>query len=781
MSRLQRICPACSTIYAGGEKYCPTDKSKLEVHHPDGKAGRVGEVIDGKYRLDGLLGAGGMGEVYLAHQKSMNREVALKLLGRELAQSEGLVARFLREAEAMSRLAHPHVITVFDFGREPEPYLVMELLRGLPLTDLIRTEGALPVERALDIAGQLCEALDAVHDLGVIHRDVKPDNVFVLDTRGKRDFVKLLDFGIAKLDAPDAQSITGVDDLCGTPQYMSPEQAGGEPVGTWSDVYSLGVVLFELLTGVRPFRKVNASQILVAHLLEPPPTFAEVCPAADIPVAVEAVVMRALAKSRAVRPSSASELLRLLEDAAHGRSVSPPLSVARPSSSADAFADTVARRNPRAVELSAATVVAPRRHPPAPPTAPATPNQLSRAPDEGPAAPPTPRPPLRRVLLGGLAVVLAATSVLWASGALDRVSFPTRPVAAFDVATLPVFAGRAALVDLLKALGGSTPAAVFGKTSQGVVAAVPDLDRFRDYDTRPYLEQWGRRSKASGLEIGVRLLDGHLFAVWVRLPAEDGGLEAALANRFSEDALEDTEPDGTARYRWTEAGVTVELIDWADGPEVVVANADDWAEYRRRVAAVAFYEYQVAESRADFWTIPAKPGRALTISMEALQKLRPSEIAFGGAYLNVCHAYFDIGEAELARVKCLQAAKLTREGAVSGEAHYLLGLMDARAGDRQAALTHLREASRLLPPGTDNPVVDTLHLRIRGLSSLYDAEVVSAAYHEEHCFNERKLPHRSDRMATEFGFGSAAELKQKGLELGVDVQTLKGQFRCGGG
>ncbi len=282
----------------------------------------MGQLIDGRYQISAFIGDGGMGSVYRAEHVTIRKPVAVKLLHREYASQPGFGDRFEREALAAGRLDHPNCVEVSDFGKLPDGtlYLVMELVEGRPLSELLRSHGRLPVPRALHIARHVLRALGHAHTSGIIHRDVKPDNIVLVDQDGDRDFVKLLDFGIAKLvgeaaaEVEDSQ-LTQVGTTVGTPKYMPPEQAFGKNVDHRADLYALSVVLYMMLTGRPPFDADEVIDILMQHASKPPPRFAEVVPDCDIPPEVEELVMCGLAKKREQRYSDADAYLTALEAA----------------------------------------------------------------------------------------------------------------------------------------------------------------------------------------------------------------------------------------------------------------------------------------------------------------------------------------------------------------------------------------------------------------------------------------------------------------------------------
>jgi serine/threonine protein kinase len=276
-----------------------------------------GMVLAGQYKILSLIGKGGMGTVYKGIQISVSRPVAIKLISQEMASHPGYVKRFKREAQLTSRLSHPHNISLIDFGETDDGllYLIMEMLEGSVLSEIIRTQGPLSLPRAINIATQIGNALQEAHRLGVTHRDLKPDNIFIRRVEGENDFVKVMDFGIAAVqEATDQTKLTSLGTIVGTPEYMSPEQAQGEPADFRSDLYSLGIILFEMITGQLPFQASTPVPLLMKHISEPPPRLSELTP--DLPnlTSVQALLDKLLAKKAAERPSSAAETVRLMRN-----------------------------------------------------------------------------------------------------------------------------------------------------------------------------------------------------------------------------------------------------------------------------------------------------------------------------------------------------------------------------------------------------------------------------------------------------------------------------------
>jgi predicted ATPase/serine/threonine protein kinase len=287
-----------------------------------------GFVLDGQYRLDEEIGAGGMGRVYRATQLALDRNVAVKIIAPRAKAKLKAVHRFEREARTVARLRHPHIVTIFDSGSEPElgAYLVMELLEGRSLADEIRARRALPIDDVCEVMRQVCSAVHAAHGAGIVHRDLKPDNVFL--ERGNRLTAKVLDFGIAKHFGGDAAAVSLTADgaMLGTPYYMSPEQCRADELDARADVYSLGCMLYEMLTGRPPFTSESLGALIAMHLTErprPPSQLVE-----GLSANVDAVVLKALEKHPTARFATAAELAESLLSAA----LRPP-SVVRPDSS----------------------------------------------------------------------------------------------------------------------------------------------------------------------------------------------------------------------------------------------------------------------------------------------------------------------------------------------------------------------------------------------------------------------------------------------------------------
>lgn len=273
----------------------------------------IGRLIHGRFLIESRIGAGGMGIVYRARQTGIDRPVAVKMLLRELAGDEKVIKRFQIEALAVSRLNHPNTIRIYDFGQIEDGtlYFAMEFLEGRNLEQTLRREGALSVRRSLHVMRQIAASLTEAHEKGIVHRDLKPDNVFLVRVGEDPDFVKVLDFGVAKLREADQRqgTVTQAGTIFGTPRYMAPEQCRSMAVDHRADLYAIGVIGYELMTGRPPFDAENPLAILIQHVQDPPPAMAEARPDLEVPEEVEGLVMRCLRKDPGERFQSAADLV----------------------------------------------------------------------------------------------------------------------------------------------------------------------------------------------------------------------------------------------------------------------------------------------------------------------------------------------------------------------------------------------------------------------------------------------------------------------------------------
>ena len=304
-----KICPVCSTEYADDVKFCPNDGQTLRSAGP--AADLVGQVVADRYHIVKKLGEGGMGQVYLGEHVKMGRRSAIKVMNPSMVHDPDAVARFNREASNASRINHPNVCAIYDFGETPDGliYLAMEFIEGEPLTDLLEREGALPVARASHIFLQVGEALQAAHDLGIVHRDLKPDNIMLARRKGGEDVVKVVDFGIAKAVGGDeaGQKVTKTGLVVGTPEFMSPEQLSGDTLDGRSDLYSLALVFYRMLSGKLPFEATTVQETMIKRLTDEPTKLAEARPDLSFPPGLQPVLDTALARTPMERYQSVAK------------------------------------------------------------------------------------------------------------------------------------------------------------------------------------------------------------------------------------------------------------------------------------------------------------------------------------------------------------------------------------------------------------------------------------------------------------------------------------------
>jgi len=335
---LSKICPVCKSEYGAGEIFCPNDGTRL------GSASQaapprvvektdplLGAVIDDRYRVIARIGEGGMGIVYEVEHVVIEKRLALKVLRDDYSSRPEVVARFRQEAKSASRIGNEHIVDISDFGETPNgaSYFVMELLDGEDLANVLAREGTLPLSRAADIVTQCARALAAAHTKGIVHRDMKPENIFLTEREGRPDFVKIMDFGIAKMSdietaGQPGRKLTKTGMIFGTPEYMSPEQAAGKSLDHRVDIYALGVIFFELLTGRVPFSGDTFMGVLTQHMFEAPPALVAANPNLKVPESVELFVRRALSKDAGDRFQTCDELISAMEKAVRGVAPSTP-------------------------------------------------------------------------------------------------------------------------------------------------------------------------------------------------------------------------------------------------------------------------------------------------------------------------------------------------------------------------------------------------------------------------------------------------------------------------
>ena len=340
-------CAKCNSLNSEGARFCATCgqpnlssrnespvfsitnddeitsyQAVVDVSVQTSQPAMVGRVIDRKYRLDEKIGFGGMGDVYRASRLLIGDQVAIKILHVAHVSDPQAGERFRREAQAAARLRHPNAVSIYDFGATDDGlvYLVMELVEGQNLRQIIRQQGPLAPATVSEITNQVCAALQVAHQQGIVHRDLKPDNIMVNVTISELR-VKVLDFGIAKLRDLATSNLTVTGKVMGTPHYMSPEQCLGEEIDSRSDLYSLGVVMYQMLTGSLPFNSSSSTAVVMQHVTKEPPSLRSVN--LSLSPAVEAVVLHALAKRREDRPQSADALAREMATAVNAIAPQP--------------------------------------------------------------------------------------------------------------------------------------------------------------------------------------------------------------------------------------------------------------------------------------------------------------------------------------------------------------------------------------------------------------------------------------------------------------------------
>ncbi len=314
-------CDACGHTNIDGARFCANCGGLMPVEPEKGQDAMIGQLIGGRYRVTGVLGEGGMGIVYVGEQQmgSTVRKVAIKTLHSHLSKDPSVLARFHRECGTVAQLEHPNTIKFYDFGATADGtlYIAMEFVAGKPLADVVQA-GPISPDRVIKIMRQVCGALDEAHMQGIIHRDLKPENVVLTNRAGETDFVKVLDFGIAaRTESADAQKeakLTQQGMVLGTPPYMSPEQFTGKALDARSDIYSLAVMSYELLTGKLPFEADTPWQWATQHMTAQPIPFEVSAPAKSIPEGMRKAILRGLAKEREQRPSTAREFFSELSD-----------------------------------------------------------------------------------------------------------------------------------------------------------------------------------------------------------------------------------------------------------------------------------------------------------------------------------------------------------------------------------------------------------------------------------------------------------------------------------
>ncbi len=311
----KKKCPACSQLFAETAVFCPNDGKRL-VDDEESPDKFIGLVLDAKYQVERLIGKGGMGNVYEAKHLHMGLPVAIKILHPHLVTDSTAVERFRREARSARTVNHPNAISIMDFGVTSDNilYLAMELINGLSLQEVLKKDITLDSTRAVKIMRQVCLAVDVAHQKAIIHRDLKPDNILLIDSGTETEKVKVIDFSIAKMkESGKDPNLTSAGVVVGTPQYISPEQAQGLELDSRSDIYSMGIILYQMLTGNVPFTGKTSAMLLMQHIQAKPKSLREIKP--EIPLKLEEVILRSLSKQAKDRQQTAAILAKELEEA----------------------------------------------------------------------------------------------------------------------------------------------------------------------------------------------------------------------------------------------------------------------------------------------------------------------------------------------------------------------------------------------------------------------------------------------------------------------------------
>ena len=317
-----KLCLVCNFQFSDDQDLCPKDLSKLV---PVGKDPLIGMLIQDRYRIESVVAKGSMGIIYKAMQEAIGRTVAVKVMHGYLVNDDESMKRYHKEAKAASRLNHPNITTIYDFGvlSSGQPYIVMDLLTGKALADILQQRGQLTLGQTLMVVNQVCQALQEAHSCGVVHRDIKPENIVIDELpNGKGIHVKVVDFGIAIFSAGEDDTIgkiTKTGTVCGSPFYMSPEQCDAKKVDERGDLYSLGIVLFECLTGKVPFESKDIYQVLSMQVKDPPPRMSKMRPDLEFSDQLEKFVSKALSKDPDARFQNAREFWQALSAAVSAR------------------------------------------------------------------------------------------------------------------------------------------------------------------------------------------------------------------------------------------------------------------------------------------------------------------------------------------------------------------------------------------------------------------------------------------------------------------------------
>jgi hypothetical protein len=462
----EKICPTCGTEYPANERFCPRDGTALRSQ--GGGTDLVGSIIAERYHVLKKLGEGGMGQVYLAEHVKMGRKSAVKVMNPGMVHDADAISRFNREAANASRINHPNVAGIYDFGETAEGliYLAMEFIEGESLTSLVEKSGALAPARAADIAKQAADGLQVAHDMGIVHRDLKPDNIMIAKHRDGSDCVKVVDFGIAKAAGAENQKVTKTGLVVGTPEYMSPEQLAGDKLDGRSDIYSLALVAYNMLTGKLPFEGETAQESMIMRLTDDPRPLSITKPDTSWPQEVQDVIGKALQRKREDRYDQAGKFGTALFMAVERMPKQAAAGATQMIGAMDGATAVVSAPPKTRLDASAAATPAP--------VAPVAP-----LPSASVAAPVKSKTPM--IAGAGVAVVAAIVAAMWvmnrpgpAAPAADTTKNAT-PVTAAP-ATPPQTSGAPAVTPTSRTGGAATnpvPSATLPKASAPPAAVVP--------------------------------------------------------------------------------------------------------------------------------------------------------------------------------------------------------------------------------------------------------------------------------------------------------------------
>jgi serine/threonine-protein kinase len=578
-------CPTCGKQYPPGTRLCPDDGGVLEDAETVEER-RVGNVVAGKYRLEGFLSRGGMGAVYRATHVMLGKPCVVKVIRPDLVTSPELVRRFLREARAAAGLSHPNIVIVFDLGEAEDGtlYIAMELVQGRSLHDVIRQEGRIAPSRTVHLLRQVASALAQAHRQHIVHRDLKPQNLMVTRDSEGRETVKLLDFGIAKtFDENTELTATGL--TLGTPQYMAPEQVMGGAIDHRTDLYALGVILYQMLIGEVPFTATSAPALLMKHVNDVPDPPSRRRPDLHIPAGLEAVALRCLEKEPARRFQSADEFGAALE-----RAVADDASEAATIRLGDAATIPMSRpseSHPTTAPSRAATPAAP-----AAATTPAAPAAATPPAVPGGAPEPSTR---WRAPAAGIAAIVVVSLLAWALGLFRTSAPPTGQ-------PLPEQAGVAAPRETPQAIAAATPVPTAGGTDSPTPVPTRAASQPPPAVPSVWVQCVGAQEVCSPLSLAFELtIESE------RLPAADraDGAEIALTIRATAAQDREQKPGGLMWEQIYSVGVEGRAPRFGAAVPMPPPRTLNFDSYFGRDAAMDIGRAMAKEAVArirDFWT-----------------------------------------------------------------------------------------------------------------------------------------------------------------------------------